>query len=87
MLFEQVVDDLAKRWKIKCIEWKENEKLKNGNHHQKRITWSIWGSGSIKIEFSMSKDPCMQNMSFVAARSVESWRFYVKKLQTSYKTL
>ena len=33
--------------------------------------WSIWGFGSIKIEFSMSINPRMQNMSFVAARSVE----------------
>ena len=32
---------------------------------------SIWGFGSIKIEFSMSINPRMQNMSFVAARSVE----------------
>ncbi len=32
---------------------------------------SIRGSGSIKIEFGMSINPCMQNMSFVAAGSVE----------------
>ena len=31
----------------------------------------IRGSGSIKIEISMSKSPCMQYMSFVAAWSVE----------------
>ena len=46
--------------------------------------WSIWGSGSIKIEFGMSKNPCMQNMSFVAAWSVELWRVNAKKLQKLY---
>ena len=29
--------------------------------------------------FSMSKNPCMQSMSFVDARSVELWPFYVNR--------
>ena len=35
----------------------------------------IWGFGSIKIEFGMSKSLCMQSMSFVGARSIDLSHF------------
>ena len=42
---------------------------------------SIWAFGSIKIEFGMSKNPCMQSMSFLTPKNVELRPFYVKSIE------
>ena len=45
---------------------------------QKLIMLKGWDFGSINIESSMSKNPCMQILSFVGASSVELLQFYIR---------
>ena len=60
-VFNKVSDDIIEN--KKHIKRVKHETINNS-------FWKVCSLGRIKIKFGMSKNPCMQGMSFVGARSV-----------------
>ena len=59
---------LATHAKMQMSNALNNPKMENVNNS---LCGEVWSLGSIEIEFSMSKSPGMQSMSFVGAKSVK----------------
>ena len=65
------LNELISKWAAKC--------KKCQNAFVQNIPFcEFWSFGTIKIISGMSKSPRMQILSFVGARSVELWPFYIK---------